>query len=163
MINIVGQRKDLTEKHRIPTCHGARFNICEHCGYDSSVSNTAYNVKYYHHFKLALCDRCVDKSHYPKDNYWEDKDAKKSGFPVPFKYPAPVVDGVVKQELNEYRKSKRVMETMSELKSAIEEYERATKWVNENQNKMTEEIKELYFKVAERFKFVLDKQLQQLM
>ena len=99
--------KELTEKHRIPRGHGASFNICEHCGYDSSKKDTPYNVKYYHDFKLALCDRCIDKSRYPKDNYWEDSDAKKSGFPVPFKFPEPASKEEYKKELMDYKKKMR--------------------------------------------------------
>ena len=98
--------KDLTERYRIPKGHGAIFNICEHCGYDSSKKDTPYSVKYYHDFKLAMCDRCIDKSRYPEDNYWEDEDAKRSGFPVPFKYPQPKIDENAKEELDEFRKAK---------------------------------------------------------
>lgn len=81
--------KSLKNEYRTIALDGARFDVCEHCGYDSSVSGTPYNVSYYHNFGITLCDRCVDKSHYPNDNYWEDSDAKDAGFPVPFPQPTP--------------------------------------------------------------------------
>ena len=99
--------KSLTDKYRVPSVHGVAFDVCEHCGYDSSIKDTAYNVRYYHRYGLALCDRCVDKSNYNGENYWEDEDAARSGFPVPFKYPAPEVIEKNVEDLEQYKKDNR--------------------------------------------------------
>ena len=67
---------------------------CEFCGYEGYDENKEYpkdyklfphNVKLYKHYKMYLCDRCVDKinSCYNGEDigtYWEDEDAIKSGF-----------------------------------------------------------------------------------
>lgn len=67
---------------------------CEFCGYEGYDENKDYsknyktfphNVKLYKHYKMHLCDRCVDKiNSYHNgsdiDEYWEDEDAIKSGF-----------------------------------------------------------------------------------
>lgn len=72
---------------------------CDFCGYDGYESgkdyggygNAPHNVKLYKHYKMNLCDRCVDKiNSYHNgedvDTYWEDEDAINSGFkPFPDK------------------------------------------------------------------------------
>ena len=65
---------------------------CQFCGYDGYDDNQVYGqsncpfaVKLYRHYRMYLCDRCVDKiNSYHNgqdiDEYWEDEDAIECGF-----------------------------------------------------------------------------------
>jgi len=89
------------DEHRIKKMHGVgQFDRCEFCGneqvplssdelYKAKFAKSC-NTEYYHHHKLILCDRCVDKLNSlmngrDADEYWEPQDAKRDGFP-PFPY-----------------------------------------------------------------------------
>ena len=74
-----------------------RFDECQFCRIEAtkfkSGEDVPYNfiaVNYYHTHLMHLCDRCVDKLNSYRngrniDEYWEEADAKRCGYP-PFPY-----------------------------------------------------------------------------
>ena len=48
------------------------------------------------------------------------------------------------------------------LKEAIQEYEKATKWIDENQDKVTDEIYYRYLAVIEKCRIVMNESIKEL-
>jgi hypothetical protein len=63
-------------------------NECDFCEVQENLVGTNYFIalKYYPHYYMILCDRCVDKINSyingeDVDDYWLPEDAKQCGYP----------------------------------------------------------------------------------
>lgn len=103
---------------------------CDFCGYDGYESgkdyggygNAPHNVKLYKHYKMNLCDRCVDKINSVRngmdiDEYWEDCDAIEAGFK-----PFPKNKEMPKYHIQCFNEIERINRKLKELYDIEKEY-----------------------------------------